>query len=322
MNIITIDVSQGGCMDTPLLIGYAGENNIDAVDFDFSAWVTAYGEGEIYLEIMRAKDTAPYLAILAVDGTVARWTISDVDTAKHGPGVAQLVYQPTGATKKSAIYKFFVVKSLTEPGGDDPWGPIIERMEEILAEVQEQAAAADQSAQDASGSAEDAEAWAVGERGGDPVPATDPTHENNAKYYADEAGETVRTFTETTAPAAVQAVNTAGQTQVQAVNTAGAAKVQDVNTAGQTALTAVSGAQTAAVSAVQTESTTQQAAIQQKGDDVLESIPADYTELSDDVDDLKSALKSGDEEDAIYHLGFYLDENGDLCQVEEETNNG
>lgn len=38
--------------------------------------------------------------------------------------------------------------------------------------------------------------------------------------------------------------------------------------------------------------------------------------------DLKSALKSGDEEDAIYHLGFYLDENGDLCQVEEETNNG
>ena len=30
----------------------------------------------------------------------------------------------------------------------------------------------------------------------------------------------------------------------------------------------------------------------------------------------------GNEEDAIYHLGFYLDENGDLCQVEEETNNG
>ena len=40
------------------------------------------------------------------------------------------------------------------------------------------------------------------------------------------------------------------------------------------------------------------------------------------VRDLKSALKSGDEEDAIYHLGFYLDEDGDLCQVEEETNNG
>lgn len=41
-----------------------------------------------------------------------------------------------------------------------------------------------------------------------------------------------------------------------------------------------------------------------------------------DVADLKSALLSGAEEDAIWHLGFYLDENGDLCQVEEETNNG
>lgn len=45
-------------------------------------------------------------------------------------------------------------------------------------------------------------------------------------------------------------------------------------------------------------------------------------DVSDDVSDLKSALKSGKEEDAIWHLGFYLDENGDLCQVEEDTNNG
>ena len=31
---------------------------------------------------------------------------------------------------------------------------------------------------------EDAEAWAVGERDGQPVPSTDPTYNNNAKYYA------------------------------------------------------------------------------------------------------------------------------------------
>lgn len=49
---------------------------------------------------------------------------------------------------------------------------------------------------------------------------------------------------------------------------------------------------------------------------------ADAKATGDEIGDLKSALKSGDEEDAIYHLGFYLDENGDLCQVEEETNNG
>lgn len=31
-----------------------------------------------------------------------------------------------------------------------------------------------------------------------------------------------------------------------------------------------------------------------------------------------SAVKSGEESDADYHLGFYLDENGDLCQVDDE----
>lgn len=36
-----------------------------------------------------------------------------------------------------------------------------------------------------------------------------------------------------------------------------------------------------------------------------------------EIDALDDALTSGAEEDAGYHLGFYLDENGDLCQVEE-----
>jgi len=29
-------------------------------------------------------------------------------------------------------------------------------------------------------------------------------------------------------------------------------------------------------------------------------------------------MKSTSEADAVYHLGFYLDENGDLCQVDDE----
>jgi len=315
MNVITINVGQGGCNAAPLLIGYAGEDSMDAVDFDFSAWAHDYGEGTISLELMRTSDTAPYPAILTVDGTVARWTVSDVDTARSGPGVAQLVYKPTGATKKSAIYKFYVGRSITEPGRDDPWGPIIERMEEILAEMQQQAAAADQSA-------EDAEAWAVGERGGEPVPVTDETYENNAKYYAEQAGETAREFTEVTAPAAARAVNEAGQAQAQAVNTAGAAAVQAVSaeragaldaigtaragaldaidTASQTAVSDVDTAKTGAVQAVNTaktdavevieqKSTEEQEAVQQKGEDALAALQ-EYADLPGEVDNLKSAI--------------------------------
>ena len=41
----------------------------------------------------------------------------------------------------------------------------------------------------AEGSAEDAEAWAVGERNGEPVTSEDETYENNARFYAGEAEE-------------------------------------------------------------------------------------------------------------------------------------
>ena len=43
---------------------------------------------------------------------------------------------------------------------------------------------AEQSARDANGSSEDSEAWAVGERNGQPVPSTDPAYQNNAKWWA------------------------------------------------------------------------------------------------------------------------------------------
>lgn len=63
--------------------------------------------------------------------------------------------------------------------------------------------------------------------------------------------------------------------------------------------------------------------------DTGEVSQSEFDALSDDVDDLsrhlsdlETRLKSGDEEDAELHLGFYLDENGDLCQVDEEVNNG
>ena len=46
-----------------------------------------------------------------------------------------------------------------------------------------------ETAQGAAQYAEDAEAWAVGQRDGQDVPSTDPTYENNAKYYSELASE-------------------------------------------------------------------------------------------------------------------------------------
>lgn len=52
------------------------------------------------------------------------------------------------------------------------------------------------------------------------------------------------------------------------------------------------------------------------------TVGAELQEQNRHLSDLETRLKSGDEEDADLHLGFYLDENGDLCQVDEEVNNG
>lgn len=41
----------------------------------------------------------------------------------------------------------------------------------------------------AADSENNSEAWAVGQRGGTDVPSTDPTYENNSKYYAEQSGD-------------------------------------------------------------------------------------------------------------------------------------
>ena len=61
--------------------------------------------------------------------------------------------------------------------------------EQIIEDTKDYAIAAGNSASAANNSAKDAESWAVGERGGTPVPGTDPAYENNAKYYAETVAE-------------------------------------------------------------------------------------------------------------------------------------
>ena len=57
-----------------------------------------------------------------------------------------------------------------------------------LADCQTAATNAGNSANAASGSASDSEAWAVGTRGGVPVPSSDPAYENNSYYWSQHGG--------------------------------------------------------------------------------------------------------------------------------------
>ena len=62
---------------------------------------------------------------------------------------------------------------------------------DLMLEIEQAVVSSGASASASEDSAEDSEAWAVGQRDGQDVPDTDPTYHNNAKYYAENAGQGV-----------------------------------------------------------------------------------------------------------------------------------
>lgn len=102
------------------------------------------------------------------------------------------------------------------------------------------------------------------------------------------------TFEDQTVPAAVGQVNQAGAAQVQAIQAAGADEESDISAAGSTQVQAVQAAGSTQIQAVQTAGATQIQAVEDKGDEVIASIPQDYSALSGEVADLKSATDDMD----------------------------
>lgn len=186
-----------------LFIGRRGENEVTEVVFDFTEWQEQFGTGVIDLYVKRSVDFDAYPVVLSIDGTVATWLVTAADTAVVGSGKIEFVYTVDQKVAKSAIFPFYVGEDIGQASSEppDPYESWIETLTELGTETQANAQAAAQSASDAADSAtsasesagqaedsaEDAEAWAVGERSGEPVSAGDETYENNAKYWAENA---------------------------------------------------------------------------------------------------------------------------------------
>lgn len=121
----------------------------------------------------------------------------------------------------------------------------------------------------------------------------------------------------------IGAVEAAGTAQVGAVNSAGSTQVGNVNTAGSTQVNAVNGAGTTQVGNVNTAGGTQVAAVQAKGDEVIASIPEDYSDLTQEVSDLNQALSvyTGNEEIQFTNptLKKYINTSGATTDFTEST---
>ena len=179
----------------PLFEGVQGENEARSIQFDITPWVEELGDGAVTATAKRSQDSQPYPVTVTKDGTTVTWKPTSTDTAFAGVGSFQLEYTVDDVLAKTCIWSTMVAPSL-DPAGDppDPYDNWLAEMRQIAADALQSAQDAEQSAQDAAGEVtnaqaevQNAEAWAKGTKGGVDVPSTDPTYENNSKYWAEQS---------------------------------------------------------------------------------------------------------------------------------------
>lgn len=166
-----------------------------------------------------------------------------------------------------------------------------------------------------SGSALKSEGFAVGTANGRAVASTSPYYHNNSKYYSEQASGSATaaagsaTAADGSASAAAGSATAADESATAAAGSKTAAEGSATAAAGSASAAAGSAtaaarsasdaaAQLALVTAegtrqvglITAEGTTQKNAVIAKGQEVIESIPEDYSDLTSDVEDLKSSI--------------------------------
>ena len=147
MNIINISVT--GCYtDAPLPLGIQGESGVTQVLIDYSAWAAEFGSGQFFILVSRPDGCFPYSPELTFDGSVAIWTVSNVDTAAYGTGKVQFVFRADGTEKRHTCLNFMVDRSLDGPGKTpNPYEKLALTVATLAREAQQDAATAEAAAQ-------------------------------------------------------------------------------------------------------------------------------------------------------------------------------
>ena len=124
-------------------VGIREENDVSAVEVDFSAWAEEFGAGAMQLLVKRSGDTSAYPVVLTQTGTAATWTLSSTDLAKTGELLAEYVYTVSGQVKKSCVLRFYVVPDIGTPGSaPDPYQSWLAQLTALAAQTETDAATA------------------------------------------------------------------------------------------------------------------------------------------------------------------------------------
>ena len=160
-----------------IVIGRRGENEAVDIVWDISQLVAEFGGGTALVLAKRATDESAYPVTLTEQtDTTLTWTVSSVDSCVIGVGKVQLFWYVGNVLAKSFMWRTFTGDDITGMVGDPPeaYESWLEHLAEMGADI----------LNDAKDEVKNAEAWAVGERGGEPVVDGDETYHNNAKYWS------------------------------------------------------------------------------------------------------------------------------------------
>ena len=160
-----------------IVIGRRGENEAVDIVWDISPLVAEFGGGTALVLAKRATDESAYPVTLTEQtDTTLTWTVSSVDSCVIGVGKVQLFWYVGNVLAKSFMWRTFTGDDITGMVGDPPeaYESWIEHLAEMGADI----------LNDAKDEVKNAEAWAVGERGGEPVVDGDETYHNNSKYWS------------------------------------------------------------------------------------------------------------------------------------------
>lgn len=153
-----------------------------ALEFEIRDGTDAASDLSAYTVTLKGTraDTLAYSFSGTIATNVLTFVIDTTMTACDGRGTAEIAIKDTANDVLFATFNMpvFVERAAVPEGSIDA---DVERAQEIAEQVQE---IVDNAAAEVKG---EAESWAVGQRDGTDVPATDPTYHNNAKYYSEQA---------------------------------------------------------------------------------------------------------------------------------------
>ena len=99
-----------------IVYNHGGENLVTEYAFDFSPWVEAWGDGAFFIKVERPDGEVYVAAGVQIEGNIATWTITNVETAIPGTGRCELNFTVDETHKKSAVIPTYCSQPLPYEG--------------------------------------------------------------------------------------------------------------------------------------------------------------------------------------------------------------